>query len=360
MNDIVFITGTPHDPVTGGEKYHRVVADNLAKKKALRMLLEKEDFPRSNKLFRPFVHSLYILYRLWRFDRFIFLFPSRLSHCVLLYMLFVRMFRKVVLVAVVHHLDSLHTYTNWIEKSIFYCVEKLVINLCSAVIVNSQSTKKDVLRFDPLQRISVVRPGSDFEGVSVRSSTFTNTKGRNLLYVGTVNRRKGILFLLEAIAMLEKHNVRLTIVGDFEYSPKYYVELCRYIERHGLDTHVRFTGRLPLDSLKKEYEAAHIFVLPSVWEGYGIVLIDAMKAGLPIVASRVGGIPEIVDDNVNGLLVATSNPRAIADAIRRLTSNEDLWREIAANNIRKGLEFPRWKDVGEEFYRTLRRISQQH
>lgn len=360
MNDIVFIAGTPNDPVTGGEKYHRVVADNLYKKKVLRMLLDKEDFPRTNKVFRPFVHSLYILYRLWQLDRFVFLFPSRLSHCVLLYMLFVKMFRKVLLVAIVHHLDSLHTYTNWIEKLIFYCVEKLVINLCCAVIVNSQSTKQDVLRFDSEQRISVVHPGCDFEGITARSKTYSGTTYCNLLYVGTVSRRKGLLFLLKAIKLLSKPDVKLKIVGDVEYDPNYYDELCRYVKEHGLDVRVRFTGKLSRESLRKEYESADIFVLPSVWEGYGIVLIEAMKAGLPIVASRVGGIPEIIDEKVNGLLVPIANPKALAEAIHRLASDEILWSEIAARNIRKGSEFPRWEEVGEKFYDTLMRISRKH
>src|SRR5690606_40977927 len=91
--------------------------------------------------------------------------------------------------------------------------------------------------------------------------------------------------------------------------------------------HIRFAGRLPAGALREAYGAAHAFVLPAVvdsrgdTEGLGVVLVEATEYGLPLVASAVGGITDVVEDDVTGIAIPPADPQALATALRRLADD---------------------------------------
>lgn len=131
---------------------------------------------------------------------------------------------------------------------------------------------------------------------------------------GTVARltaQKGIGTLLDATERVvrEEPRVRVVVVGDGE--DRAALEAAR--ARLGLDSIVRFAGRR--DDVDAFLAAADGFVLPSNWEGFGIVLLEAMAQACPVIATRVGGIPEVVEDGVTGRLVPAGDPAALADAM---------------------------------------------
>lgn len=138
-------------------------------------------------------------------------------------------------------------------------------------------------------------------------------EGPFVLFVGNLVRIKGVDVLLEATAELRREvaDVRLIVVGDGPLG----TELKATASQLALDDSVFWAGRIPNEDLSQYMGASDVFVLPSLEEGFGIVCLEALACGRPVVASRVGGIPEIVKDGESGILVEPGHPGALAQAI---------------------------------------------
>jgi glycosyltransferase involved in cell wall biosynthesis len=119
----------------------------------------------------------------------------------------------------------------------------------------------------------------------------------------------------------------------------------RMIENKRLARWITMTGYVPKDCLAERYHSSDIFVLPSISESFGQVLLEAMSCGLPIVASRVGGIPETVEDGVNGVLVEPGCSKSLVGAIRRLAALPRLCREIGDRNAQVARSRYNWSAV---------------
>jgi glycosyltransferase involved in cell wall biosynthesis len=145
-----------------------------------------------------------------------------------------------------------------------------------------------------------------------------------VLFVGRLVPYKGLQTLLTAFRDVTKRipAAQLAIVGSGPEGPA----LERLSDQLELADAVRFLGKLPRPCLREAYAACDVFVLPSRSrsEAFGIVLLEAMANGKPVVASRVGGVPYVVRDGETGMLVQPSNPTSLAAAISRLLSNAEL------------------------------------
>ena len=170
--------------------------------------------------------------------------------------------------------------------------------------------------------------------------------GKILLFLGTLSPHKGPDILLRAMPKILKSipDVKLVFVGSGEIRKK----LERMCKKIGIEKNVKFTGFVG-DILKKAlyYKSADVFVLPSFLEIFGIVNLEAMACSVPIVASKVGGIPDVVKDGENGLLVPPKDSEALADAIIYLLENEDI-REKMGKNGRTKVENYSWDKMAEE------------
>ena len=150
---------------------------------------------------------------------------------------------------------------------------------------------------------------------------------------GRLEDYKGFHILIKALAKVTDKNkdIKLVITGTGTYEH----ELKRLTTRLNLDNHVEFTGKLPYERLKELYFSSDIVVFPSIWpESFGRVSIEAMAAGKPVIASRVGGIPEVIKNNT-GILVKPNNAEELAKAITRLIRSPEE-RELLG---RKGLRY---------------------
>jgi glycosyltransferase involved in cell wall biosynthesis len=172
-----------------------------------------------------------------------------------------------------------------------------------------------------------------------------------VLTVARLETVKGHAVLLEALVLLRAEGIRLeaVIVGDGSLRPT--LELLA--EGLGLGQEVRFTGSLGRDAVRTAYESADLFCLASFNEGVPVVLMEAMAMGLPVVATWVGGIPELVQDGVSGLLSAPGAPEKLAACLRSLLQSDPSRREAmgAAGRARVGAEFS--GDAGAERLRAL-------
>jgi glycosyltransferase involved in cell wall biosynthesis len=146
--------------------------------------------------------------------------------------------------------------------------------------------------------------------------------------------RKRMEVLLQAAALLRKTipQLEIRIVGN---GPEY-KRLQRICLELDLEPVVKWLGDTPLATLAEEYNRAHVFCLPSVQEGFGIVFLEAMAAGKPIVAARAAAVPELVR---NGILVEPENPGALAEAIVRLYRDPDLCHSLSLAGLRNVEQF---------------------
>jgi glycosyltransferase involved in cell wall biosynthesis len=157
--------------------------------------------------------------------------------------------------------------------------------------------------------------------------------GHNILVVGRLIWRKGIHYLIEALPFVvaEYSDVRLMVVGEGEQKAS--LEDCA--KRLRIEKNVRFLGRVSSEKLHSLYLHADVYVQPSLYEPLGIAILEAMSMGKPIVASRVGGIPELVTSGVEGLLVEPGNAFQLGESIRSLFSDSSLRRKCGHNARRK-------------------------
>lgn len=146
----------------------------------------------------------------------------------------------------------------------------------------------------------------------------------HLITVGRLEREKGHALLLDALAILERdRNLRvgLTVIGDGSEM----AALRAQAERLGIADRVRFLGRVGQGQIRDHYARADAFCLSSLGEGVPVVLMEAMAMRMPVIAPRIMGIPELVEDGVSGLLVTPGRPDALADAIATLAAVRNRW-----------------------------------
>ena len=144
-----------------------------------------------------------------------------------------------------------------------------------------------------------------------------------ILFVGRVEPEKGLEYLVESIQVLDDKGIQaiLEIVGDGSFKQ----ELEKKVKQLHFSDRIKFHGYIPWGSnLMEAYKRANIFVLPSLSEGQPKVIFEALANGIPFISTKVGGIPTIIKDGINGLLIEPKSASAIANAIERLISDPTL------------------------------------
>lgn len=212
---------------------------------------------------------------------------------------------------------------------------------CAAAVVTTSSWSRELLldRYGLVpERVAVARPGAD----RVDEAPGTTDGGR-LLCVGTIVHHKGQDVLVEALRTLAPLPWSGTLVGSLDRDPSYAAGLQRQAVGAGIADRLRFTGALTGDAVRHEYRAADLLVLPSRVEAYGMVVTEALGAGLPVVAAAVGGVPEALGRTGRGSpgwLVPPDDPAALARALGVWLRREDLRAQLrrAARDRRRSLE----------------------
>jgi glycogen(starch) synthase len=202
-------------------------------------------------------------------------------------------------------------------------------------------------------RVRVIPPGvnaSLFAGT--HEDPFPGITWPRVLFVGRLAPQKGVHTLVAAVCLLEDPNAQILLVGDGPERPS----LEREVRRLGLEGRVHLLGFVPHDRLPAVLTHADLLVLPSLYEELGTVLLEAMWAGLPVVASKTGGIPDVVTDGVNGLLVPPSDAEALARAIDRALTNTHLARRLGAAARERAKDYD-WDVLAERVLEAYRDVT---
>ena len=195
------------------------------------------------------------------------------------------------------------------------------------------------------ESIVVAPPGSAPLSNTARDATKIEGAPIRLLFVGNCVRLKGIDHLIEAVGLLRDLSLRLDVVGDINFDQRYYQELLGQVRALRLSDRVTFHGVLSHGDLGASYSRADIFSFPSLYEGFGIVLAEAMHAGLPIVATRTGPANEILREGENSLIVPIADSTAFAGAIRTLADNGAMRETFGRRSRELAGSLPTWEQT---------------
>jgi phosphatidylinositol alpha-mannosyltransferase len=180
----------------------------------------------------------------------------------------------------------------------------------------------------------------------------------NVLFVGRMEKRKGFRYLMRAFPYVVEAvpEARLIVAGAYEKEDK--EPFVRYARMHGLSS-VKFVGRISAAELPRYYRTCDVFCAPSTgFESFGIVLLEAMAAGKPIVATDIFGYRSVVDQGQEGMLVEPENERALAEAIIVLLRNPSLRREMGERGRRKAARYD-WPLVARQVFAVYEELQKQ-
>lgn len=201
--------------------------------------------------------------------------------------------------------------------------EETVLASAAAVVTPSEWSRSQVRSWYGLRRVHAVLPGSDPAPLTAGSD-----EGTSFLCVAAVHPGKGHDLLLEALARLGERPWSLLCAGSLDVDPAHAATLQAQVYAHRWEHRVTFAGALDRRALEAAYHLADVVVLPSRSESYGMVVTEALARGLPVVATRVGGVPEALGRSpgrgVPGLLVPPESPAVLADALARWVDDRGL------------------------------------
>jgi len=271
----------------------------------------------------------------------------------------VRMITGIPHVISIHGTDIhlIHSYR------IFYPLMNIITHYSEYISTNSSHTYR--LLIDTISKKNVkscIIPMGIYPEKFLRKCSTISDKEKNILFVGRLIAWKGVYNLIRAMKLVitTVDNVHLTIIGN---GPER-AQLIQFTKDLGISSQIQFCDNIGKRQLLMRYKNADLFVLPSIivnkqTEGLGVVLLEAMASGVPVIGSNIGGIPDIIKDEINGLLVPAGDPQALADAIIRILKNPDL-----AERFRKaGLETVRerfsWDVITDQFVEVYQEILKE-
>jgi len=251
-------------------------------------------------------------------------------------------------------------------------VEGYAMKRSAAVVALNNTMKRSIVAKAGVNKAKVVvvpngvdveffRPGIPADDVAER---FGLEGRRVVLFVGRVTRGKGVHVLLKAFRVLAKRypDLKLVVAGPLsdrfgeEGVSEYARALMAYAERSLSEGSYVFTGAVDRETLRKLYSTAYVCVLPSYFEAFPMVLIEAMASGCPVIGSDAGGIPDIVVDGYNGLLFRRGDYADLASKLKMLLEDESLRNAMSANARRYAVEKFGWQAVALKMRNVYRAV----
>ena len=262
---------------------------------------------------------------------------------------------RLRLVALIHHPLAAET---GLSEQAFESLRQAEIQALTAVrrvIVTSRFTAESVAQYGVSpQHIGIIEPGTDPAPIAVGS----RSRRLALLCVATLTLRKGHAVLFDALALLRNKDWHLTCVGSKRRSVETFDALRHQLANLRLSNRVELLGEVDDATLETCYQQADLFVLASFYEGYGMVLAEALAHGLPIVSTRTSAIPETIPDDAC-LLVPTGDHVAFSKALRQIFNDTDLLSRLkrgaraARNRLRS------WDQAYITFHNELHKASRR-
>jgi glycosyltransferase involved in cell wall biosynthesis len=363
MEKVFFLTGAK-PPQTGGELYNYQLSQYLEKlgwEQEYVSLHEQRHFLRLGKIpiIGDILASLIFAVILFQYKG-ILIEDHYFSRYLLLTNIIQRIYRKDKIIVLVHLFYGYKSNDKFtIRRLIYKFIEKFRLSFADLIVTSSEYSKSEIVSvgINP-ELVHVLSPGLDRNKFKILPlSQKLEHKERNnsqkILCVGNYVPRKGILYLIEAFSQIEKQDLTLHLVGNRKNNSSYYHKLNNAVEKLKLTELVVFHDGADQEIIKQLYESADIFVLPSFQETFGIVFLEAMHYGLPIITTNVTAMPELVEEGKNGFLVPPADSQALAQAISKLIENPDLIKEMGEAGRKKVANYYYWEQTCSGFASIL-------
>ena len=256
--------------------------------------------------------------------------------------------RDYPVISIVHNLHSAERRAGW-QNAIHRSIERHYLSSVDGYVFNSQATRQSVEALVPANRPSVVAtPGGDRLGAWSREQITRRAHEPGplrLLFLANVTALKGLHVVLESLASLAPETCTLDVVGSCEVEPEY----ARAMKRRasGLLSPVVFHGVLDGRPLRQILKRAHVMVVPSYYEGFGIAYLEGMAFGLPAIGTTAGAVPELIQDGKNGYVVAPGDNQDLARHLQALALDRSLLARLGRGALDCFHAKPTWKESAE-------------
>lgn len=255
--------------------------------------------------------------------------------------------------------DDLYKLTNWTKTSVLESAH---------IITISESSKKDILETYkvPSAKVTVAYPGYNDQIFKVIKDPAKQEKilekyqikGEYIIYIGTVQPRKNLLRLIRSMKKIThpssgSEDLKLVIAGKIKGKGKQgwmNEEILEEPKKLGIEDKIIFTDYIPPEELPYLITGSKAFILPSLWEGFGIPILEAMACGVPVITSNVSSLPEVAGDA--GLLINPKSETQIEQAIRLLVTDKKLHDKLSKKALEQSKKFS-WQKMAKEVIKVL-------
>nr|WP_297460130.1 glycosyltransferase family 4 protein [uncultured Halomonas sp.] len=259
---------------------------------------------------------------------------------------------RLDLTALVHHPLADETGLDDAQRARFTISETRALAAVRRVIATSAFTARRLADFAvAAERISVIEPGVDPAPLA-QSASMERDGAQRLLCVATLIPRKGHDVLIDALARIKEPAWQCDCIGSLDRDLNHTRALTAKLLQHGLGNRIRLLGECDTKALSAAYHDADVFLLPSHYEGYGMVVSEALARGLPVITTTGGALTHTLPHDA-GLAVPPGDVTALADALRRWFDDPELRQRLRAGARRARENLTDWSAAGMAFANAL-------
>ena len=245
--------------------------------------------------------------------------------------------------------------------------EKRLVRSCHRILVATEREKELLIdHYDSLPgKIGVVPCGVNLNlfqpvdrSVARRQLGFKQNESM-ILYVGRFEPLKGLDRLLEAVTHLRDYRIRLVIIGGDDPETTETQNLMQLSQKWGIQDTVTFEGRIAQENLPPYYSAADVLVVPSHYESFGLVGLESLACGTPVVSTKVGVLDRLLQEGMNGSIVSNGCPKALASSIETFINGTSL-KDSSAEAIRTSIKNYSWSNVATAIIDEYKAVCNHH
>lgn len=262
------------------------------------------------------------------------------------------------IISLVHHLRCSELRPKW-QNNFYRMIEKKYLQSVDGFIFNSQTTKEVVNSLLKNSKPEIVAyPPTDRFGDAISEEEIKSRAAQgplHILFLGNVIERKGLHTLLKAVSG-QQSRITLDVVGSLTNDSKYAKQIQDLIVKNNLSSFVFLHNSLNKESLKQKLQQAHILIVPSSYEGFGIVYLEGMSFGLPAIGTTAGAASEIINHGKTGFLINPNDDAALSKLISDLEKNRELLVRLSLNARNRYLEQPSWNSTAHHIRKFLQNM----
>lgn len=275
-------------------------------------------------------------------------------------------FSPVKRIVTIFDLSFLHFPESFLKKDLWKLKNwtKFSVENADHIITISNFSKKDIISQYGISKnkITVAYPGYDKKEFKIQSSKIKidevkakyKLKDPYIIYIGTIQPRKNLIRLMEAVSKIE--NITLVLVGKTKGEGRQgwmYDDILKAPQNLGIEERVIFTGFTKTEDLPYLLSGAKAFILPSLWEGFGIPVVEAMACGIPVIVSNVSSLPEVVGKA--GVLVDPYSVDQIEHAIRVIISDKKIREKYVKESLMQAKKFS-WDKMAKQILKVYEEV----